>query len=128
MSQRRACRLAGQNRNTQRRPVPVTAIDEQKLRRRIRELARRHVRWGRRLVYRRLRKSGIQFVRHQQRHDGQAMEICRNRSVVYEQARQRHPRRWSRSTRSWRQPEVVWINQPPDDHNLKQKLTFKQAA
>ena len=34
MSQRRACRLAGQNRNTQRRPVPVTAIDEQKLRRR----------------------------------------------------------------------------------------------
>ena len=31
MSQRRACRLAGQNRNTQRRPVPATAIDEQKL-------------------------------------------------------------------------------------------------
>ena len=47
VSQRRACRLAGQNRNTQRRPVPVTAIEEQKLRRRIRELARRHVRWGR---------------------------------------------------------------------------------
>ena len=59
MSQRRACRLAGQNRNTQRRPVPVTAIDEQKLRRRIRELARRHVRWGRRLVYRRLRLEGL---------------------------------------------------------------------
>ena len=58
VSQRRACRLAGQNRNTQRRPVPVTAIDEQKLRRRIRELARRHVRWGRRLVYRRLRLEG----------------------------------------------------------------------
>ena len=58
MCQRRACRLAGQNRNTQRRPVSVTAIDEQKLRRRIRELARRHVRWGRRLVYRRLRLEG----------------------------------------------------------------------
>ena len=55
MSQRRACRLAGQNRNTQRRPVPVTAIGEQKLLRRIRELARRPVRWGRGLVYRRLR-------------------------------------------------------------------------
>jgi len=55
VSQRRACRLAGQNRNTQRRPVPVTAIEEQKLRRRICELARRHVRWGRRLVCRRLR-------------------------------------------------------------------------
>jgi len=50
--------LAGQNRNTQRRPVAVTAIEEQKLRRRIRELARRHVRWGRRLVYRKLRLEG----------------------------------------------------------------------
>jgi len=58
VSQRRACRLAGQNRNTQRRPMPVAAIEEQKLRRRIRELARRHVRWGRRLVYRRLRLEG----------------------------------------------------------------------
>ena len=58
MSQRRACRLAGQNRNTQRWPIPVTAIDEQKLRRRIRELARRHVGWGRRLVYWRLRLEG----------------------------------------------------------------------
>ena len=37
----------------------MTAIDEQKLRRRIRELARRHVRWGRRLVYRRLRLEGL---------------------------------------------------------------------
>ena len=57
-SQRRACRLVGQNRTTQRRPVPVAAIEEQKLRRRIGELARRHVRWGRRLVYRRLRLEG----------------------------------------------------------------------
>lgn len=37
----------------------MTAIDEEKLRRRIRELARRHVRWGRRLVYRRLRLEGL---------------------------------------------------------------------
>ena len=55
VSQRRPCRLAGQNRNTQRRPAPVAAIEEKKLRQRILELARRHVRWGRRLVYRRLR-------------------------------------------------------------------------
>ncbi len=54
-SQRRACRLAGQNRSPQRRPVPVADIEEYKLRQRIRELARRHIRWGRRLVYRRLR-------------------------------------------------------------------------
>ena len=58
VSQRRACRLTGQHRNTQRRPVPLADIEEQKLRSRIRELARRHVRWGRRLVYRRLRLDG----------------------------------------------------------------------
>ena len=54
VSQRRACRLACQHPNTQRRPVPLADIEEHKLRQRIRELARRHVRWGRRLVYRRL--------------------------------------------------------------------------
>ena len=58
VSQRRACRLAGQSRNTQRRPMPVAAIEEQKLRRRIRELARRHVRWVLRRVHRRLRLDG----------------------------------------------------------------------
>ena len=57
VSQRRACRFTGQHRNTQRRPVPL-GIAEQKFKRRIRELARRHVRWGRRLVYRRLRLDG----------------------------------------------------------------------
>jgi len=41
---------AGQNRHTQRWPVPLADIEEQKLRSRIRELAQSHGRWGRRLV------------------------------------------------------------------------------
>jgi transposase InsO family protein len=61
------------------------------------------------------RHSGIKFVTPHQRHNGEAVEICRRRAVVYEQARQRHPRRWTRSTRCWRQPEEVWINQPPPE-------------
>jgi len=61
------------------------------------------------------RHSGIKFVTPHQRHSGQAVEICHYRAVVYEQARQRNPRRWSRSTRCWRQPEVVWINPPPTE-------------
>jgi len=61
------------------------------------------------------RHSGIKFVTPQQRHSGQAVEICHHRAVVYEQARQRNPRRWTRSTRCWRQPEVVWINPPPPE-------------
>ncbi len=73
------------------------------------------------------RHSGIKFVTPQQRHSGKAVEICRYRAVVYEQARQRHPRRWSRSTRCWRQPEVVWINPPPQVDD-PEPATFALAA
>lgn len=73
------------------------------------------------------RQSGIKFVTPQQRHSGQAMAICRHRSVVYEQARQRHPRRWLRSIRCWRQPQVVWINPPPPE-NESVSVTFAMAA
>ena len=61
------------------------------------------------------RHSGIRFVTPSQRHSGEAMAISRHRAHVYEQARQRHPRRWSRNTRCWQQPEVVWINPAPAD-------------
>jgi hypothetical protein len=74
------------------------------------------------------RHSGIKFVTPQQRHCGQAVEISRQRAVVYEQARQLNPRRWSRSTRCWHQPDVVWINQPQDDLDQALKLPFVQAA
>ena len=74
------------------------------------------------------RHRGIKFVTPQQRHDGEVTEICRHRSVVYEQARQRNPRRWSRSTRCWCQQEVVWINQPTDDLDQAQKLPLMEAA
>jgi len=59
------------------------------------------------------RHRGIKFVTPHQRHSGQAIEICRHRAIVYEQARKRNPRRWSRAIRCWRQPEMVWINPPP---------------
>ncbi|MCX5967500.1 MAG: integrase core domain-containing protein, partial [Cyanobacteria bacterium] len=75
------------------------------------------------------RHSGIRFVTPDQRHSGQAIAICSQRAQLYEQARQRHPRRWSRTTRCWRQPEsrttrcwrqpeVVWINQPPPENSI----------
>ena len=34
-------------------------------------------------------------------------------ALPYKAARKRHPRRWSRSTRCWRQQELVWSNPPP---------------
>ena len=73
------------------------------------------------------RHSGIRFVTPDQRHSGEALAICRHRAQVYEQARQRHPRRWSRSTRCWRQPEVIWIN-PPPEQNVPRSATLARAA
>jgi putative transposase len=73
------------------------------------------------------RHSGIKFVTPHQRHSGQAVEICRHRAVVYEQARKRHPRRWSRSTRCWHQPEVVWINPPSTEIEFKPARLRKAA-
>ena len=64
------------------------------------------------------RHSGIRFVTPDQRHSGEAVEICRQRSQVYDLARQRQPRRWSRNTRCWNQPEVVWINPPPPENTI----------
>ena len=74
------------------------------------------------------RHSGIKFVTPLQRHSGAATAICRERAHVYEKARQAHPRRWSRSTRCWRQPEEVWINKPPEGQESNQALPFIQAA
>ena len=50
------------------------------------------------------RHNSIRFVTPAPRHSGEAVEICRHRARVYELARQRHPRRWCRSTRFWHQP------------------------
>ena len=56
------------------------------------------------------RHSGIKYVTPNQRHFGEANEICANRQQTYERAFQENPRRWSRPPRSWKQPEVVKIN------------------
>jgi hypothetical protein len=74
------------------------------------------------------RHSAIRFVTPQQRHSGQATAICQQRTQVYEQARQCHPRCWSRSVRCWRQPSVAWINEPPDPTTAEEELLFPQAA
>ena len=73
------------------------------------------------------RQSGIKLVTLQQRHSGQAVEICGHRAVVYEETRQRNLRRWSRSIRCWRQPEVIWINPQPAEIESK-AATLTMAA
>ncbi len=57
-SERKVCRVVGQNRSTQRHPAKVISIEEGKLRHRLREIAAEHIRWGRRMAYRLLRREG----------------------------------------------------------------------
>jgi putative transposase len=56
VSQRRACRVAGQHRATQRRPLLAGADEEMRLRARLRRIAREHPRWGWRMAWRVLRR------------------------------------------------------------------------
>jgi hypothetical protein len=39
-----------------------------------------------------------------------------------------NPTRWSRTTRRWDQPKDVWINKPPEEHELALELALIQAA
>jgi transposase InsO family protein len=54
--------------------------------------------------------SAIRFVTPSQRHDGRHVAILARRDEVYRQARQRHPERWTRSTRNWSPVEIVRLN------------------
>ncbi|KAF0654891.1 transposase [Cyanobium sp. Copco_Reservoir_LC18] len=57
-TERLACRVVGQHRSTQRHSVKVVDLEEAKLRHRLREIAAEHIRWGRRMAYRLLRREG----------------------------------------------------------------------
>lgn len=62
------------------------------------------------------RHSAIGYVTPAQRHGGKSSEILARRKVLYERARQRNPRRWSRQTRKWNEPGVVFLN--PDKETM----------
>ncbi|CAK6689395.1 hypothetical protein IFHNHDMJ_00599 [Synechococcus sp. CBW1107] len=57
-SERLACRVLGQPRSTQRHGGKVIDLEEAKLRHRLRVIASEHIRWGRRMAYRLLRREG----------------------------------------------------------------------
>jgi putative transposase len=57
-SERRACRLAGQHRSTQRHEPPVPTAEDRDLRAELRRIARRKPRWGYRRAHGHLRSNG----------------------------------------------------------------------
>jgi len=54
--ERQVCRVVGQHRSTQRHPGKIIDIAETKLRHRLREITAEHIRWGRRMACRLLRR------------------------------------------------------------------------
>jgi putative transposase len=56
------------------------------------------------------RHSGLNFLTPSQRHNGHSEEVFANRRCVYEEAKDKHPERWSRSTRNWSLDDEVWLN------------------
>ena len=70
--------------------------------------------------------SAIGFVTPNDRHAERDVDILSKRCRVYEQARQRHPERWSRGTRNWDRVEVVKLN--PDNLNNHKAVAQAEAA
>lgn len=60
------------------------------------------------------RHSGIRYVSPAQRHAGADRHILAERDAVYQQARERNPRRWARHTRNWSPIEFVTLNPERD--------------
>jgi len=56
------------------------------------------------------RHSRIKFVTPQQRHSGEDINILKKRHALYRKIKQRHPERWSSSTRDWKHEAVVELN------------------
>jgi putative transposase len=64
------------------------------------------------------RHSGIRYVTPGQRHAGQDRRVLTARHALYQDARERNPRRWSGSTRNWTPVTVVTLN-PERDIRIK---------
>ena len=71
-----------------------------------REWVRRFVRW----YNTERRHSEIKFVSPAARHEGREAQILSARKQTYEQARRRHPRRWSKGTRNLSAVREVVLN------------------
>ena len=52
----------------------------------------------------------IGYVTPDDRHHGRDIAILDARRQLYEEARNRHPRRWTRSARKWSRPTIVTLN------------------
>jgi len=66
--------------------------------------------------------SGIKFVTPMSRHKGGDVEVLEKRKIVYEEAKNKNPNRWSGKTRNWGRPEKVYLNCLPKEEVLDIKI------
>jgi transposase InsO family protein len=62
----------------------------------------------------------LKFVSPAERHQGVDRAVFANRMAVYEQARAKHPMRWSGRIRNWSLPNEVWLNRPAEATVLRE--------
>ena len=72
------------------------------------------------------RHSAIGFVTPAQRHAKTDEALLQARAALYEQARQKHPTRWSQKTRDWAFVDAVHLN--PDSPQTKEVESSKKVA
>ena len=65
--------------------------------------------------------SGIKFVTPGSRHRGEDRKILDQRKEVYEEAKKRHPNRWSKNTRNWDHIAEVSLNPLKEKSSLGKK-------
>jgi putative transposase len=64
--------------------------------------------------------SAIRFTTPHARHSGRDVDQLARRHTVYEEARRRHPRRWSGTTRNWAHVQTVVLNPDAECRASKQ--------
>ena len=74
------------------------------------------------------RHSGIKFVSPSARHEGREAQILSTRTTTYEQARRRHPSRWSRATRNWSPVEKVVLNPQTGKERVGEHISVQRAS
>ena len=72
--------------------------------------------------------SAIRFVTPGSRHLGLDPAILARRSVVYEQAKRRNPRRWTGKTRNWSPITEVFLNPKKHQNEIQAQFTTERTT
>lgn len=73
------------------------------------------------------RHSEIGFVTPSSKHQGNDIEILKQRNLVYERARERNPVRWSSNTRKWVCIDEVYLNPSKEMRQSEEKISEPAA-